>query len=114
MAKDCLFCKIVNKEIDSDIVYEDDKVIVFKDINPKEPVHLLIVPKVHRESIMDLKKEDAELISHMVFVAQEIAKKYNIDDKEKGFNLLNNYGKEGGQEIDHLHVHFLAKSKPST
>ena len=100
--------------MDSDIVYEDDKVIVFKDVNPKKPVHLLIVPKEHYESIMDLQEEDAPIISHIVFVAQKVAKDYGIDDKEKGFNLLNNYGKEGGQEIDHLHVHFLAKSNPSS
>ncbi len=109
MAQDCLFCKIVNKEMDSEIVYEDEKMVAFKDINPKEPIHLLIVPKVHRDSVLDLKKEDADLISHIVYVAQELASMYGVDDKEKGFNLLNNCGKEGGQEIDHLHVHFLAK-----
>ena len=111
MANDCIFCKIVEKEIGSDIVYEDDKVVVFKDINPKKPIHLLIVPRVHRESIMDLDEQDSSLISHIVFVAQEIARKYEVESKKDGFRLLCNYGEKGGQEVDHLHFHFLASSK---
>ena len=101
---DCLFCKIVNKEIPSNLVYEDDKIIAFKDINPKAPVHLLIVPRKHIPSVNHLEIGDKPLMGELIFVAQKIAK----EKKLKGYKLLINVGREGGQIIDHLHLHLLS------
>lgn len=100
---DCIFCQIINKEKSSDIVYEDEKIIAIKDINPKAPVHLLIIPKEHIVSVNELK--DKELIGDLVFVAREIAKDKNLN----GYKLLINVGKPAGQLIDHLHLHLLSK-----
>ncbi len=101
---DCIFCKIINKELPSDIVYEDDKVLVFKDINPKAPIHFLIVPKKHIESINHLQESDREIISNLIFTAKKLAKEKHID----GYKLVFNVGRKGGQMIDHIHLHFLA------
>ena len=101
---DCLFCKIANKEVPSDIVYEDDKFVAFKDIAPKAPLHLLIVPKKHIASIDHVGVEDKTLIGELILVAQKIAREKNL----KGYKLLINVGREGGQIIDHLHLHLLS------
>ncbi|MBZ9569335.1 histidine triad nucleotide-binding protein [Patescibacteria group bacterium] len=101
---DCLFCKIIKKKLPSDIVYESDSVIAFKDINPKAPVHLLILPKEHIPSVNHLKKEDRELMGELILVAQKIAK----EKKLKGYKLIINVGRGGGQLIDHLHLHLLS------
>lgn len=98
----CIFCKIINKEAPSDIVYEDEKVIVFRDRSPQAPVHLLIAPKRHIESVVSDFSE--EVIKDLVVAAKEIAKQKEF----KGFKLLLNVGKEGGQTVDHLHMHLLA------
>ena len=99
--RQCLFCKIINKEVSSDIVYEDDKVVVFKDINPKGPVHFLIVPKKHLESI---KSEGSEKVAaELILTAKKIAKERKIE----GYKLVFNVGKKGGQMIEHLHLHLL-------
>jgi histidine triad (HIT) family protein len=103
---DCLFCKIIKKEIPSDIVYEDESFISFKDINPKAPIHLLIVPKKHISSINHLEEKDKEMIGELFLVAKRIAEKEGV--KEKGYKLLFNVGKGGGQIIDHIHLHLLA------
>lgn len=100
---DCIFCKIVNKEIPSDFIYEDGDVIVIKDIHPLAPVHNLIVPKEHIHSIMHLENNHQEIISKIIFVAKEIAGKLGL----KGYKLVFNVGREGGQVIDHLHLHLL-------
>lgn len=102
---DCIFCKIINKEIPSEIVYEDDYVIAFKDINPKAPVHILVVPKKHIATFNDLSPEDSELMSAIVSAVQKIAKDFNVADS--GYRVLVNVNKEGGQVIFHLHVHIL-------
>lgn len=102
---DCVFCKIINKEIPAKIAYEDDQVIAFHDINPQAPIHLLIVPKKHIPSIMDIDQENSELLKGIVRVAQELAKENKID--EKGFRLVVNTGEEGGQTVQHLHFHLL-------
>jgi len=102
---DCIFCKIVQHQNPADIVYEDKQIIVFKDIKPSAPIHLLITSKKHISSINHLKKQDAELISHMIFVAQKIAKAQGI--AKKGYKLLFNVGRGGGQLIDHLHLHLM-------
>ncbi len=100
---DCLFCKIVNKELPSDIVYEDEEVMAFKDIYPLAPIHILIVPKKHIESAAHLKEEDKEFISHIIFTAKKIAEEKKLD----AYKLVFNVGRKAGQTIDHLHLHLL-------
>ncbi|HHY42643.1 MAG TPA: histidine triad nucleotide-binding protein [Thermoanaerobacterales bacterium] len=102
---DCVFCKIINKEIPAKIAYEDDQVIAFHDINPQAPIHLLIIPKKHIASIMEIDEENGGLLKEIVRVAQNLAKENNID--KKGFRLVVNTGEEGGQTVQHLHFHLL-------
>lgn len=102
---DCLFCKIVNREIPSEIVYEDENFLVFKDINPKAPVHLLIIPKKHIPSVNHLEIEDKILMGELILVAQKIAR----DKKLEGYRLQINVGRPAGQLVDHLHLHLLSK-----
>ncbi len=102
---ECIFCKIINKEASADIVYEDDKVIAFKDIKPKAPIHLLIVPKKHINSVNEINSEDKDLVGEIFLVAKKIAQDFGI--KEIGYNLLINVGQGGGQEIPHLHIHLM-------
>ena len=109
---DCIFCKIANKEINSDFVYEDDEIIAFKDINPQAPIHILVIPKKHIESIIDLTDEDEMLVGKMYTAVRKIAKKLNIE--ESGFRLIVNWGKDAGQEVPHLHFHILAGKKLGT
>ncbi len=101
----CLFCKIINKEIPADIVYENNKIIVFKDIYPKAPIHLLLLPKKHIPSVNHLKLSDKELIGELFLIAKKNAKLQGI--AEKGYKLIFNVGKGGGQEVNHLHLHLL-------
>lgn len=102
---DCVFCKIIKKEIPAKVVYEDDQVIAFHDANPQAPIHLLIVPKEHIASILDIDEENSEVLKDIFRVAQNIAKENNID--KKGFRLVVNTGEEGGQTVHHLHFHLL-------
>lgn len=102
---DCIFCKIANGSIPSEKVYEDELILAFKDINPVAPVHIVIIPKVHIDSVMALKDEDKNLIGHIFMKAQKIAKENGIS--EKGFRLINNCGKDGGQSVMHLHFHLI-------
>jgi len=101
----CLFCKIAKKEAPADIVYEDDKVLAFKDVNPKAPFHVLIVPKKHIPSVNHLEEVDKKLVGELFLVAQKIAKQKEL----KGYKLIINVGRAGGQIIDHLHLHLLGK-----
>lgn len=103
---DCLFCKIVNKEIPSDIIYEDDKVLAFNDINPQAPVHFLLVPKVHIDSLDKVKEDQEHLISHILRVIPKLAKNHNLTN---GYRVVNNCGQDGGQSVDHIHFHVLGK-----
>lgn len=103
--EDCVFCKIIKGEIPCNKVYEDDKVLAFNDINPEAPVHVLIVPKTHVKSIMDLSEDEYQLISHVFKVASKIAKDLKI--YEKGFRIVNNIGEDGGQTVPHIHFHVL-------
>ncbi|MBW2249491.1 MAG: histidine triad nucleotide-binding protein [Deltaproteobacteria bacterium] len=105
MQKDCIFCKIVNREIPTEFLYEDDDLVVFKDINPHAPVHILIVPKKHIRSINDLTENDREIISHMIMVGKDIAQKESINSS--GYKLLFNVERGGGQVIFHLHLHLI-------
>lgn len=103
--KDCLFCKIVNGEIPSNRVFEDEQLIVFHDISPVAPVHVLIVPKKHLGSLNDVKSEDGALIAHVFEVAAKVAAELGVS--ENGYRVVNNCGKDGGQTVDHLHFHLL-------
>jgi histidine triad (HIT) family protein len=103
--KNCLFCKIANKEMPAGIVYEDDKFIAFTDIKPVAPTHLLIIPKKHIPSIDRLGREDTELIGELFLVAQKLTRKYGID--KTGYRLVFNVGKDAGQTVDHLHLHLI-------
>lgn len=102
---DCIFCNIIAGEIPSDIVYQDDEVIAFPDINPLAPTHLLIVPRKHISSLVDLSKEDLPLSGQMIDVANQLAKSGGIS--ESGYRLVINCGRQGGQGVDHLHLHLL-------
>ena len=101
--RNCLFCKIANKEAPAKIVYENERVIAFKDIHPRAPFHLLIVPKKHIQSVDHLKLKDQKLIGELFLVAQKIAR----GKKLKGYKLIINVGRPAGQLIDHLHLHLL-------
>ena len=101
--EDCVFCKIIRGEISSDKVYEDEKFIAFRDINPQAPVHILIIPKVHIPKLCDT--EDANLLGEMILIANKIAEKENI--KDRGYRIVINTNKEAGQSVDHLHLHLL-------
>ena len=108
--RDCIFCKIANKEINSEIVYENENIVAFKDINPEAKIHILIVPKKHYETILDV--NDDEVIKDIFKTVKEIAAQYDID--EKGFRIINNCKEDGGQTVMHVHFHMLAGEKLST
>jgi len=101
----CLFCKIIKKELPSEIVYEDDKILAFKDINPRAPVHFLIVPKKHIPSVDHVEFQDKELMGDLILAAQKIAK----EKKLRGYRLQINVGRSAGQIVDHLHLHLLSE-----
>ena len=107
--EDCIFCKIINREIPSDIVYEDDEVIAFKDIRPVTPVHILVIPKKHISSLVELTEEDEAVIGKIYTVINKVAKVAGI--LEKGFRVIVNCGDDGGQEVKHIHFHVLGGKK---
>ena len=102
---DCLFCKIISKEIKADIVYEDDRLLAIKDINPAAPVHLLIIPKIHVASLNEVGIADVELLGHIQLLASHLAEESGV--AERGYRLVNNCGEWGGQSVLHLHYHLL-------
>ena len=107
---DCIFCKIAAGEIPSQKVYEDDSVLAFKDLSPKAPVHVLIIPKKHIQSVAHFEAEDKELAAHIfVDVVPKLAKDLGIADG--GFRVVMNTGNDGGQTVHHLHVHLLGGRK---
>lgn len=106
-----VFSKVIRKEIPADIVYEDELVLAFHDIHPIAPVHILIIPKKPIESIETLEDEDAGVVGRMFLVARDIARNLNIS--EKGYKLLIRVGRDGGQEIGHLHLHLLGGARLS-
>ena len=107
--EDCLFCKIAAGETDNDFVYEDEKVVVFEDINPQAPFHFLIVPKKHIPDLNNLEKNDNQLIGHVYQVAKKLAAENNIADS--GYRLVSNCGDDGGQSVYHIHFHLLGGRK---
>jgi histidine triad (HIT) family protein len=102
---DCVFCKIINKEIPASVVYEDEDILAFKDVRPLAPVHILIIPKKHIESLNDLTEKDIDLAGRMLLVARKIAVDFDISPK--GYKLLTRVGEWGGQEVAHLHMHLI-------
>lgn len=107
--KDCLFCKIVKSEIPTKFVYQDQEVVVFPDIEPLAPVHLLVVPKRHLEGIQKVEKRDQLLLGKMLLVARKMAEKKKL----QGYKLFFNCGKLGGQGVFHLHLHLVGGWKSS-
>ena len=101
---ECVFCSIAKKEIPSDIIYEDERFFVFHDINPKALFHALIIPKEHIVSLLEAGDKHRALLGDMLLLANKIAEDKGIN----GYNLQMNVGKEGGQEVDHMHLHMLA------
>jgi len=101
----CIFCKIANKEIPSKVAYEDEKVLAFYDIEPKAPTHILIIPKVHIDSALEIDDSNADIIAHIFKVSAEIAKAEGI--AKGGYRIVTNVGEDGGQSVSHLHFHLL-------
>ena len=106
---ECIFCKIVAGEIPSDIIYQDDEFIAFRDIEPQAPVHILIVPKEHIASVNELTEEHTSLTGRLTLLARQLAVKENI--AESGYRLVINCGSEGGQIVPHLHLHLIGGVK---
>jgi histidine triad (HIT) family protein len=104
--KDCIFCRIVEKEAPASIVYEDDRAIGFKDISPQAPAHILIIPKKHLRTVVETTEGDKELLGHLIYVANKIANDLKVSDK--GFRLVINCGSQSGQMVWHIHIHLLA------
>ena len=103
----CIFCKIVNGEIPSKKLYEDDKVLAFYNISPEAPVHFLVIPKEHIQSANELNEENSHIISHIFLVINKLVRELNIS--ETGYRIVNNCGKDGGQTVDHIHFHVLGQ-----
>jgi len=108
---DCIFCQIVAGKVPSEILYQDEEVVAFRDINPEAPVHLLIIPKKHIPSLIHLSEAESPLIGHMVNIANQLAKREGIS--EGGYRLVLNCGEQGGQLVPHLHMHLLGGQKLS-
>jgi len=102
---DCIFCRIARGEIQSNLTYQDETAVAFPDINPKAPVHLLIIPRKHIESVADLAGDEDKLMGHLVLVANKLAQDHGIS--ESGYRLVINCGPHGGQMVAHLHIHLL-------
>lgn len=102
---DCLFCKIANGDIASDIVYQDDRVLAFNDINPQAPTHILIIPREHIATINDMEDQHEALVGHMINVSQQLAKQLGFADV--GYRVLFNCNRGAGQAVYHIHLHLL-------
>jgi histidine triad (HIT) family protein len=106
---DCIFCQIANHDISASLVYEDEQIIAFEDIDPQAPVHILIVPKKHINTLVDLKENEADLLPHMFLAAKTVATLKNVE--HSGFRIVLNCNPDGGQTIYHLHAHLLGGRK---
>ncbi len=107
--EDCLFCKIINREVKSDIVFESDNVLIFKDISPEAPVHLLAIPKKHISSIMEIGELGDNTLKELMEAISSVAKDMGLD--KDGFRVVTNTGSNAGQIVNHLHFHILGKRK---
>jgi histidine triad (HIT) family protein len=105
---DCLFCKIIKGDIPAGKVYEDDEFLAFKDIAPKAPVHILVIPKKHIANMEELAEEDAPMVGRMHLVLQKIAREQGLADS--GYRIVNNCGRDAGQVVFHIHYHLLGGS----
>lgn len=103
--EDCLFCKMVQKQIPVRAAYEDESVLAFHDIAPQAPVHILVIPKKHFRNIMEVGADEGELVAHLFEVARNLARENHME--ENGFRLVVNTGRDGGQTVEHLHIHLL-------
>lgn len=106
---DCVFCKIINKDIPADIILEQENLLAFKDRSPIAPVHVLIIPKKHIATVNDLQSEDAQLVGEMILAGKKIASDLSIS--EKGYKLLFRVGEWGGQEVPHIHLHLIGGAR---
>ena len=102
---DCIFCKIANHEIPSTVVYEDDQVIAFDDLNPQAPVHFLVIPKEPIPSLDDMAEDHKGLVGHLQWVVRQVARQQGLS--EGGYRVVTNIGVDGGQSVPHLHYHVL-------
>ncbi|MGI6698475.1 MAG: histidine triad nucleotide-binding protein [Clostridia bacterium] len=102
---DCIFCKIASGDIPGDVVYQDDRVIAVNDIDPKAPVHILIMPKKHIPSLNEIDDSNKDIMAHILTVAANLAKAKGV--AEKGYRIVNNCGVQGGQSVEHIHFHLL-------
>lgn len=107
--KDCLFCNIINKSVPAKIVFENDSVLAFEDIEPQAPVHVLIIPKKHIVSINDIEFEDKEVCGEILLSAKKIA--IDLKIKDSGYRAIFNTNKDGGQTVFHIHMHLLGGRK---
>ncbi|BCV20567.1 histidine triad nucleotide-binding protein [Moorella sp. Hama-1] len=105
MAEECIFCQIAAGKIPAEVVYQDDRVVAFKDIHPVAPVHILIIPRKHITDLTAITPEDSELIGYIHLVAVKLAREMGLADR--GFRVVNNCKEEGGQAVFHLHFHLL-------
>ncbi|MGL4654446.1 MAG: histidine triad nucleotide-binding protein [Sarcina sp.] len=103
---DCIFCKLAAGEIPSKKIYEDDKVLAFHDIQPEAPVHFLVIPKEHIQSVNEVNEKNSAVIAHIFMTINKIVKELNI--AENGYRVVTNCGKDGGQTVGHLHFHVMA------
>lgn len=115
----CIFCKIINKQIPADVIYQDDDLMAFKDIHPAAPVHFMIVPKLHLATLAEAQPEHAELLGRMLELAPKLAHEQGCGVHKKsdgsltgGYKTLINTGPDGGQEVYHLHMHVMGGSRP--
>ena len=106
---DCIFCKIVRKEVSARIVFEDNKILAFEDVRPQAPVHILLIPKFHIEKTSDLTEGNIHMIGELVLAAKRIAKEKGVE--ESGYRIVANCNKDAGQEVFHLHLHLLGGRK---
>jgi histidine triad (HIT) family protein len=102
---ECIFCQIVNKDIPAKIVYEDDNILAFDDINPQAPVHVLLIPKEHFTSLEDIPEESKDLFGHILIIARQVASEKGV--KESGYRIVLNTGRDSGQDVFHIHFHLL-------
>jgi histidine triad (HIT) family protein len=103
--EDCLFCKIVSKDIPAELIFEDFRIVAFNDINPQAPIHILIIPKEHFASLNDIPEEKKDLLGHILLRARQIAQ--NIGIQENGYRIVLNTARDSGQEVFHIHFHLL-------
>ncbi|MDR9455430.1 MAG: histidine triad nucleotide-binding protein [Spiribacter sp.] len=105
MNKPCLFCEIAAGRMEADVLHQDDHVVAFRDIHPQAPTHVLVIPRKHITSMLDIESVDAELLGHMHVTARDLAKRLGI--AESGYRSVFNCGRDGGQAVWHIHLHLL-------